>query len=178
MSSRVVDGDVLPDANNMPARLHQGGIRGAVSLNVPLQLGRPVPLVVRRLASVLWTDVPKASVDEDGHSGLREDQVGSHTSVRQVQLIVLAEASPSTVQEGPQGDLGLRVGPTDRGEVPSATLGDWGWLSSACCGSRVWRCHWHTVGRPCWERAGSWGRMARMSLALPVIVSGLEGKRS
>ena len=48
------------------ATLNSTSVGGPVALDVAAQLGRPVPLVDRRVTAVLGADMPEAAVNENG----------------------------------------------------------------------------------------------------------------
>src|SRR6266851_2309329 len=109
---------VPPDDQSVPPRASAGpGIgqlappsaaitasTGPVTLDVPAQLGCPVPLVDRRVPAVLGADVPEAAVDENGHLPGRERYVGTDPrTVVQVKSVIFAEPVPLAVQGAAQG---------------------------------------------------------------------------
>src|ERR1700680_5251210 len=83
---------VFPDADHLPPGGREGGIGGPVTLDVPAQLGCPVPLVDGRVPAVLGADVPEAAVDENGNLSGRERYVGTDPrTIVQVESVVFAE---------------------------------------------------------------------------------------
>lgn len=175
--SRLINRDVLPNTDDLPSVGRQRGVGHAVSFDVSLKLRRPVPLVVRRLAPVKGTRMPKAAVDEHGHAAASEYEVGPDPAVWKVEAVVLAEPSASPVQQRPQGDLRLRVAATDGCQVPRSPWALGGRAGRLRCGARVSRGHSRNVGRRWWGRPRSWGKMGTMACALPVRARIDEGEQ-
>lgn len=100
---------MFPEPDYSPACSFERGIDPAISLHVPAELGRPVPLVGGRLPSMLWADVPEAAVDEDGNLLGGEDDVWSDLDVPQVEPEVLAVAEAHAMEGLAQSDLRLGV---------------------------------------------------------------------
>ena len=108
---RRVQGLVLPDPHDLPARRQQGRVGGAVALDVAGQLGSPVPGVRGGLGAVLGAGVPEAAVHEDGDPAGGERDVWPDPRSVEVQPVVLAVPEALAVQRSAQRHLGLGVGP-------------------------------------------------------------------
>ena len=102
---------VLPHPHDAPAGVLKRGVRLLIALDVPAELGSPVPLVAGGLPSVHRTHMPEAPVHEHGDLAPGEHDVGSDPGARQIEPMVLPEAEAASVQCGTELDLGLRVDP-------------------------------------------------------------------
>lgn len=89
--------DVLPDSDDTPTRGLESGVRRPIPFHVASELGRPVPLVPGRLASMLGTYVPEAPVHEHRDPAPWEDKIRSHPSTWEIHAQVFPEPSPSAV---------------------------------------------------------------------------------
>jgi len=108
---RRLDRLVFPDADHVPAGRRQRGVRGPVALDIPAQLGFPVPDVVSGLGAMLGTGMPEAAVYEDGDPACRERDVGPDSlAARQIKPVILAEPVPPPMQRPPQREFRLGVG--------------------------------------------------------------------
>src|SRR5580692_13001245 len=101
---------VLPEPDHRPAGLRERLVGGAVTLDVPGQLRRPVPVIVLRLAAVVRAGVPEAAVDEHGDLAAGKRDVRADPAQRQVEPEVLAVAVAPGVQRGAQRQFRLGVG--------------------------------------------------------------------
>jgi hypothetical protein len=99
---------VLPNDQQPPPCLRQGGFVALIALDVPFQLRHPVLDVRFGQNRVLWTKMPKAPPDLDGDARLREDDVGTAAQSRN-DAAVLPKAQSAPMQETAQSDLGLGV---------------------------------------------------------------------
>jgi len=126
---------MLPDAYDAPPGRHQNSIGAPVPLDVPLQLGRPVPLIDRWLAAVLRTDVPEAAVDEDCDLPPRENDVRANSCPIELQREVLPEPVAHSVQGRPQDDFRLSVAAPVRLHVPGSPGVQRGGIDPACVSS-------------------------------------------
>ena len=121
--NRRIEGFMFPDPDDVPAGCRERGVRHPVSLDVPPQLGLPVPGVVGRLAAMLRTGVPEAAIHEHGDATRGERDVGPDPlALSQVEPVVLAEPVPLVVQRPAQRDLGLGVRAPDRAHVGCPSL--------------------------------------------------------
>lgn len=68
---------MFPDVNRKPSQILEFGVLTAVSFDVRIQLPSPPGFVRFRLASMQWTAVPEAPVDEDGDFRSRKRHVRS-----------------------------------------------------------------------------------------------------
>lgn len=111
-SDRFIDWLVLPDAQHGPSGGRQCCVGGAVAFDVPAELGRPVPLVSRGLATMLRADVPEAAVHEDRDLACGEHDVWPGLgAVGQAKEMVLSVPVPESVQGAAQGDFWFGVRP-------------------------------------------------------------------
>src|ERR1700689_309219 len=85
----------------------EGLVGGAVALDVPGQLGRPVPLVALRLGAVLRAGVPEAPVDEHRDLAPGERDVRADPAERQANPEILPVPAPQAGQRGPERELRL-----------------------------------------------------------------------
>lgn len=87
----------------------QSGIRIAVSLNVPVELGSPIRGVPPRRRTVIRASVPEAAINEYRHPGAGENDVRADAQSRDAVVNAISEAL--SVQEASQGQLWSRVRP-------------------------------------------------------------------
>lgn len=80
---------MLPDAHDPPSPQGERPIYPPVALHVACELRHPVLPVALGDALVLRTAMPEASVEEDCHAPLRENDVGAHTGAGYPQHEVL-----------------------------------------------------------------------------------------
>jgi hypothetical protein len=72
----VLPGQVmLPDANHFPTGLSQRPIHQPVACSVSSELPHPKRAVRRRPSRVLWTAMPKATIDEQSQTLLPKNEV-------------------------------------------------------------------------------------------------------
>src|SRR5579872_7158004 len=83
-ADRLLNGDVLPEPDDLPASLSERHVCPAIPFDVAAQLRRPVPLVRGRLPAVLGAAVPEAAVDEHRDLARGENDVWSDAYCRQV----------------------------------------------------------------------------------------------
>lgn len=100
---------VLPDSDHKPPCTAKFGIRALISRLVPLELCRPIPLVARRLGSMLRTAVPEAPIKEDSDLRPREYDVGVKAELIRCDPPVLAKPKPATVERRAERDFGSSV---------------------------------------------------------------------
>jgi hypothetical protein len=125
---------MLPEADYCPAGLGEGLVGGAVALDVPSQLRRPVPVVVLRLAAVVGAGVPEAAVNEDGDPPAGERDIRADPAQRQIEPEVLAVAVAHGVQRGAQRQFGLGVGAAVAPHVRRTARVDREWVRLALGG--------------------------------------------
>lgn len=114
---------MLPQAHNPPASGLQRSICGSVSLDVPAQLGRPVPLVAGRLTPMLGTYMPETPVHEHSDLAGSEDYVRPYThATGQVQPEVLPVSVTQRMQSATESNFWFRVSTTVRAHVARATF--------------------------------------------------------
>ncbi len=100
---------VFPDADHSPASGCQTTSRVVITLLVARDLLEPVPAVHGlAAAAVIRTTMPEASVDKDGYTRSREEDVSS-TPEGRVRTDVHAVSEPTTMQRTPQRKFGSRV---------------------------------------------------------------------
>ena len=73
---------VLPDTHNVPACLFQELVGFVIAPTVLLDLVGPIVGVCLGDRVVVWASMPEASVEEDGNSSSRENDVGSPANCR------------------------------------------------------------------------------------------------
>lgn len=100
---------MLPEPDDLPSGSLKRGVDALVALHVPPELGSPVPLVRGGLPTVLGTDMPEASVDEDCDLLGGEDDVGPDLHRAEVETEVLPVTEPHPVESAAQGNLRLGV---------------------------------------------------------------------
>ena len=137
----VLDRHVLPQPHHRPARLTQRRVGGAVPLDVPGQLRRPVPLVVLWLRTVLGAGVPEAAVDEHRHLARGERDIRADPFGGQVEAEILPVSVAHRVQRAAQRQLRPRVGPAIRFHVRRTAEAGWQRVGPALHGVSgvVWR---------------------------------------
>ena len=116
-------GLVFPEPDDTPARRGQRHIGHPVPLHVAPQLRGPVPPVRGGLSSMLRTDVPEATVNEDGDLTPGKDDVRPHAKTAvQIQTVIFPEAITKPMQCATQSYLGLGVRTPVRTHVPRTAL--------------------------------------------------------
>ncbi len=109
---------VLPEADNLPARSCQRSIGSSVAFDVPAKLWRPVPLVRRRLSTVLGADMPKTAVNEHSDFAGGEHDVRTDLHRADIQAKILAIAIPQPVERTAKHYLWFGVSSPVRSHVP------------------------------------------------------------
>lgn len=90
---------MLPDPDHRPPSRSERDVRLAVSLDISLQFGRPVPLVRGRHPAVVRACVPEATIYEDRDSARGEDNVGpDRPTAGDRDREILPEAVPEAVE--------------------------------------------------------------------------------
>lgn len=100
---------VLPDPDDAPSCGSERVIDGAITLNIPCELGLPVLHVHRGSPTVLRTSMPEATIDEHGHPPSRKDYVRADAAIDRLDGVVNAEAKAPPVQFAAERKLGLGV---------------------------------------------------------------------
>lgn len=122
---------VFPDPDHRPAGLGQRCIGNSVSVHVPLQLRRPVPVVRGGHSPVLRADMPEASIDEDSHLPGSKDHVGTDLCGAEVEPEILPVAITHPMELGSQGNFRFGVAPPIRTHIPRSAFTEWRRVSSA-----------------------------------------------
>lgn len=125
---------VLPQADHLPTSLCESNIRGTVTFDVPAKLWRPIPFVGRRIAAMLWANMPEAAVDEDRDLSSREDDVGPDLYRSEVESEIFAIPIPQPMQCAPQRNLRLGVGSAVSSHVPGTPLVEGGRIEATVVG--------------------------------------------
>lgn len=99
---------MLPETQDLPARLEEQGVGVGVAFSVALDLWAPVATVGSCSGSVLWASVPVAAVDEHGDLGACEDEVCSAVEAGEWTGIDAVSESEG-VDGSSYGHLGLGV---------------------------------------------------------------------
>jgi hypothetical protein len=101
---------VLPDSHDLPALTSQCSISQTIPLDVPPQLGSPVPLVPCGLATVHRADMPEATIDEDGDLTPGKDDVRANPDTDgKIKPVIFAVAVTQPVQLTAKSNFRLRV---------------------------------------------------------------------
>ncbi len=96
---------VFPHPNDFPPGALEPPIRVAVPLDVPCDLGGPVPAVdVVQTLAVVGASVPEAAVHEDGHPSPGEHEVGPPIEVGQ-RPDIDSVPGPAAVQQPTEAKL-------------------------------------------------------------------------
>jgi hypothetical protein len=87
---------VLPNPDDAPTGIREGGIVGTISPDISLEFGRPESNVGPRVRRVFRTAMPEATVDEYRQPSSREDDVGAYmtSSDLKPEIGSVAKASP------------------------------------------------------------------------------------
>lgn len=118
---------MLPDPHDCPACVLQRDRVSVITVDVALQLWRPVATVDAGLTAMLWAAVPEAPVDKYRDARPGEHHVRAYSPPREIEAVVLAETKPGSMQRRTEGNLGLRVGAADGLHVPAASSGASRW---------------------------------------------------
>jgi hypothetical protein len=108
---RIWQRHVLPDAHHSPPRISQGGRDKQISIHISPQFRRPIPLVARRLPSMLRTDMPEASVDKDSDLACSENDVWPNSDTllqHKCQVLAIPVAKPMQLLAKGHFRLGIR----------------------------------------------------------------------
>lgn len=95
----------------------------AITLHIPGQFWRPVPIVDLWRPAVLGAAMPEAAVHKYRHALAREDDVRLDSSAMDDDPMILPKAIPQAVESRAQSDLGFRIGAADRLHVPGSAFG-------------------------------------------------------
>lgn len=108
----LLDGLVLPHADNLPAGVSEPPIDPTVAFDVPLELRDPVVRVRPWHVPVLWALMPEAPVNHGDDFVAGEHDVASHPDVTRLDPVVLPKPVTPSVERRPETHLRLRVRPT------------------------------------------------------------------
>src|SRR4051812_42419243 len=104
---RVLKRFMLPNTHDGPTGIIERCIGLAISLDVPSELRLPVPDIAPGHSTVLWTDVPEATVHKHSDLSTSEDNVRTDSQAVDLQPVVLAEAQAPGMERGPKRRLRL-----------------------------------------------------------------------
>lgn len=119
-NARAGSQGAFPDRRNSPSGPQQRRLNRIVSRHIPAEFDRPKSGTCHRDArvSTLLVPVPEAAAHEDDGSVFRQHQIGLSGDALGMQTVAKAQR----VQGQPEGQLRLRILPTDPGHHAGTSL--------------------------------------------------------
>jgi len=88
---------VCPNPDNDPVSSREAGVYELIPLLVAPEFRSPILRISGRATTVNRAGMPKAAIDENGYSSMREDDIRAHGGAVDAYLVVLAVSASGTM---------------------------------------------------------------------------------